>query len=317
MAVLSNVKTWNKTRIAGTGASNAVALRDLFYLLKNHLVSVGFSVVSSCDGTGNYGSTDYWASGANIVNAAAGSNHSWMVLSNSNISSGFQLCVDFASGSSVPRIAYFYISVNGTGFTGGTAVARPTATDEAQLPVLTELWSSYSSGTAPTANIFSSSDQQNYAIFFGPTTVRGMMLFGRAATYTTDWTTPVYALVNSGTAVHANHDTAAEAWTTSIIGGTAITLLLGTLMVGTTRALTSANVAGASGDAGGAWPGTPVWLISNSAAYPGILGYMPDLWWMHNSTTLATGDTFPSGASALQVLIGNFAVGNNGTAFTL
>jgi hypothetical protein len=317
MPEMTNTKTWSKTRLEGAGATNAIANRDLFWKIKDHLKTVGWSVVASSNGVDTYGAADYWTAGTSIVSAAAGSNHSWIVLANSSICVGYQLCIDFSTTTNAPRTCAWYLSTNGTGFTGGSLTARPTAADEALLNVYTGLWTAYSSGVVPSANVFSSSDAQNFAIFLGPTTVRGMWLFGRATLPKTFWTKPGYAMVNSGTAVHGWFNAVTEDWMVTVVDGVPVTILLGTLMYGTTRALESATVAGATGDAGGLWPTFPVWLISNSSSYAGILGTVPDLWWLHSNATLALGDTFPASGTPQQVVIGNFGVGYDGSTLTL
>jgi hypothetical protein len=125
----------------------------------------------------------------------------------------------------------------------------------------------------------------------------------------------------TGSATYSWHNDFTNNWTTTIIENETIRMYLGTIMIGssypTSTALTYAGVAGATGDANGAWPVTPVWLISSSPYYPGILGIIPDLWWLHSNATLALGDTFPADDSKQQVVIGNFGVGNDGYALTL
>lgn len=315
MSEMTNVKTWSKTKVTGTGASNAIANNDLLYNIKTHLKTVGWSVVSSSDGSSNFGASDYWVAGTSIVHAVSGSNHSWIVLSNSSICTGYQLCIDFANATN--NIVYMYVSVNGTGFTGGSLTARPTASDEVQLNINGNTWTSYTSGTSPSANIFTSSDYKATMIYLGPTTVRGCWLFFAPLLAPSWFTKPNVSLVNSGTCVYTNFDSVGEEWLTSNIGGVRVLSLLGTLIIGTTIALTTAGVAGASGDYGGTWPTSPMWILSINSSIPGFLGTVPDVWWLHSNATLALGDLFPGDGSGTQVVIGNFGQGNDGTALSL
>lgn len=285
-----NVKTWSKTRITASGASNDAANRAILVAIKDHLLTRGWSVVRSSNGT-THGAADYWASGSDIVNAVPGSPHSWIVLANSAICSGYQLCID--CGSATVRQGYFYVSVDGTGFTGGGTTARPTAADEAQLNIATNYWTNYSSGTTPSANIWTSSDYSATKIVLGPTSVRGVWWFVRPTESKDWWLKPNLSMVHYGTCVHGDHDSDIELWSTGIVNGQRATFGLGTIMIGTARALTTAGVAGASGDYGGNWPVSPMWVVSNQATVPGLLGFVPDQWWTHSNATLATGDTFP------------------------
>lgn len=68
---------------------------------------------------------DRWLSRTNLVSAAAGSAHSWIVLEQAGLNAGFQVCIDmrFNGGGTVA------VSPS-AGFTGGTTTNRPTATDE-------------------------------------------------------------------------------------------------------------------------------------------------------------------------------------------
>jgi hypothetical protein len=311
---MTNVKTWSKTRITATGGDTNTANRALLVAIKNHLLTRGWSVVRSSNGT-SHGAADYWSSSSDIVNAVAGSPHSWIVLANSAICPGYQLCIDCASAT--VRVAYFYVSVDGTGFTGGGIAARPTAADEAQINVLTNYWTSYSTGTAPSANIWTSSDYSATKIVLGPTTVRGVWWFVKPTEAKDWWLKPNLSMVNSGTCVHSDHSADTQFWSTGIVNGQRTTFGLGTIMIGTTRALTTAGVAGASGDYGGNWPSSPMWAVSNQATMPGLLGFVPDQWWTHSNATLATGDTFPGDGSKAQVVVGNMAFGNDGTDLTL
>lgn len=73
---------------------------------------------------------DRWATDADLVWAAAGTNHSWIVLEQAGIPGApnpFQLCYDLSNGN--PNQGSLIISP-GAGFTGGAINARPTATDE-------------------------------------------------------------------------------------------------------------------------------------------------------------------------------------------
>jgi hypothetical protein len=109
-------------------------------------------VRGSSDGIGNFGNNDNvdrWVSSANLIWAAAASNHSWIVLEQAGIpgaAGNFQVCIDLSNASSVSATVVVSPSV---GFTAGTATARPTAADE-QVIISNTSWGGVS-GNAPCA----------------------------------------------------------------------------------------------------------------------------------------------------------------------
>ena len=82
-----------------------------------------WTVVSSSNGAGNYGSSDLWASTANIVGATAGNNHSWILLRQTTL--GVDLLFDCASVT-YQYYPTVYAAPTGT-FTGGSATAAPSS----------------------------------------------------------------------------------------------------------------------------------------------------------------------------------------------
>lgn len=68
-----------------------------------------------------------WVADTDLVWAAAGTAHSWIVLEFTGMAQNFQLCIDLSNVTA--SSATVVVSWN-AGFTGGTTLARPTATDE-------------------------------------------------------------------------------------------------------------------------------------------------------------------------------------------
>jgi len=105
--------------------------RWLLWNLKRSLVSITntkWTVRRSSDGAGNVSDSDLWAAHDNLIWAAQGSNHSWIVLQNTTI--GCEFLIDLWGGSSNPNCISFWFSNMGFTLTAGTATTRPTATDE-------------------------------------------------------------------------------------------------------------------------------------------------------------------------------------------
>lgn len=145
MALPSLIKTWQfqvNNQVVAQGTSLATG-RLMMRSIKNALTGTGawtdsnggavaqtnpMTVTGSNNGAGTFGNNDNidrWTTDANLVWAAAGVNHSWIVLKFGG--SNVQICIDLNSATNT--VATMVISV-AAGFTGGTATARPTATDE-------------------------------------------------------------------------------------------------------------------------------------------------------------------------------------------
>lgn len=103
---------------------------EAWWLLKEKLVAAGASVKSSSDAT-TYGAGDNLSAGGPYPQSGAGSfanTNAWMVIQFPAVG-GVTREVCFQKTASVGRIVFYYSS-DGTGFSGGTATVRPTATDE-------------------------------------------------------------------------------------------------------------------------------------------------------------------------------------------
>jgi len=131
-------KTWQKLpNLRMSTASNAICHKNFIFFLKAFLCGQyptqsgwtgTYTVVSSSDGAA-FGATDYWAypfDSADIVQATAGSNHSWVVLSRSIGGVTWHIIIDCDRATTY----YFDIVIAKTAPTGGSLTARPTSTDE-------------------------------------------------------------------------------------------------------------------------------------------------------------------------------------------
>jgi len=114
------------THVKSTYAGDAVVLtqyREMLWRVFSFMKTAGATVVSSCDGAGNFGNNDNndrWASSANLIWNSAGSNHSWTVLKFLDR----YWCFDLRSSSSYNAA----ILASDSKFYGGTATARPAST---------------------------------------------------------------------------------------------------------------------------------------------------------------------------------------------
>jgi hypothetical protein len=304
MAEISNSKVWTKTRLTATGSSSQNAHKILFERIYKHLAAnCGWTVVSSSNGVDTAGAGDNITADtpAHIVGGAAGVNHSWVVLQNDHITTGFQVLFDFFMAGATER-ANCDISV--VGFTGGSLQYKPTSTFSYQINTW---WKATSALTTLSANVFNSSDFECTRLFIGPTTVQGYMMFDRPVDPPAWFSSPHLATVSEKTALASDYD-----YLYCIVDGLKVPIYLSVNSL-------IATAVGASGDNDGKWPLHP--MVCYGTGYRvgnvGLYGYCADAWWA--PTQLLTGDTFPGPGNDIktQVVIGNMVLGNDGTALVL
>lgn len=223
----------------------------LMYLIKQSLVGAGawtdstggavasagnWAVRSSCSGAGGGGSfgngdgVDRWTSGGagltNLVWAAAGSNHSWIVLRQTGIAPTFELLIDLSNASAIS--ATITVAFNAGFNLDGTATAAPTvgATDSKVLIANTN-WGG-PNGIAPMAlHVLKSSDGASTRVISLRSSNNGsggwttlFWLFELPKTNIAAWTNPSFAVAlgsltlnpNSGVDSVANLSQAANTW---------------------------------------------------------------------------------------------------------
>lgn len=147
MSAPAKVKTWQQSfnvTITAGGSSN-LTQANLLYQMKQRLVSFAsnpWTVAGSSDaggstvsptGSGAMDGNDRWGGASGVFPAIPGSNgrHTWIVLKQAALGTNYSICLDLPSTGTVTSINS-YVSPS-AGFTGGSATARPTATDEQQF----------------------------------------------------------------------------------------------------------------------------------------------------------------------------------------
>ena len=174
------VKTWQQdfNRNCYDTSDTQGPTRSLLFYIKAFLTGATggatqglWTVYSSCDGSGggdgvgfgNGSGVDYWTTTytkAKLVRAAAGSNHSWIVL-RSGTATPIYLIMDYAAATNDKAVFVW----SKTAPTGGTATARPTAADEAALTAAVALQEL--STTNHRINGLLSTDGSMFVIFSG------------------------------------------------------------------------------------------------------------------------------------------------------
>jgi hypothetical protein len=132
MALPTLTKTWEYDVNIGAITTNA----EVLFQIKNRLVGGGatawttpWTVVSSSDSS-TADNTDRWINSGDVVFHNPGSAHSWIVLQNDAISTGFQIVLEAIRNPGGGQDAWDMRISEAVGFTGGTTTNRPTASDE-------------------------------------------------------------------------------------------------------------------------------------------------------------------------------------------
>jgi hypothetical protein len=136
MAVPTFAKTWQfnvNQNVPATGVASTTS-RNALFLIKAALVAFASNpwlVINSVNGTGSAPiGTDTWLTNSNIIGGAPGSNHSWIQIRQTGIATNFEMVIDCVAANLSTVTVVISPSA---GFTGGSATARPTATDEIVL----------------------------------------------------------------------------------------------------------------------------------------------------------------------------------------
>jgi hypothetical protein len=300
---ITNSKVWTKTRLTATGTSTRNAQNILFERIYKHLAAnCGWTVVSSSNGVDTAGAGDNIGvdNPAHIVAGAEGVNHSWVLLQNDHIATGFQALFNFWSYASGTESVKCEVSL--VGFTGGSLQYKPTSTFSYMVGTW---WKTTSALLTFSANVFNSSDFECTRWFIGPTTVQGYAIFDRPMAAQAWFTKPHVAVISRKLATMADFDAPS-----CVVDSEYVT-------IGTGSPYLFSSTVGASGDNGGSWSVYPMFCYSSASLVVGFFGYLADLWWA--PTPLLTGDTFPGPGNDIktQVVIGNMVLGNDGTALVL
>lgn len=306
-------KTWqfavNQTLLA-LGTTNANSAR-LIRSIKNILKGFG-SHPWTCSGSSNAAGTtgaptgtgamdgvDRWTTDADVNGAGANSRHPWMVLRQTGIATNFEICFDLNSTGSINTMTF--VVSPAAGFTGGSATARPTATDEI-VTITATTWIN-SDDTTRQLHVWQSSDGQctRVMVWCNATTPVMMPLFwifDKPKNPVSGWTNPsifgTYAITAGLAITNANLTSS-----TSILKGLgpsgAMVLRLTGEGAGSTVQIWTASTNGAGNQANeldGTWPFYPIGIYSLTVAMKGRHGELFDLWW--KSFAITDGDNIPT-----------------------
>lgn len=265
--------------------------RAWIWALKERLIDTpaDWSVVNSSDGTNTGG--DRWLTAANLIWAAAASPHSWIVL---EAGDGRQILISLEGASAIGGVWLVAVSVGGL-YTGGTASARPTATDEIILIAASGDNGGRDSGTNGVVfHIWHDDSGENtrIAICTGGV-VSGYLAFETPVDTVDGWANPtanIAITANQGTNVLtvANLFDGASFKARNVAGSGTMDMFMsseGFNSAGGFEGITAAN--GWSGE----WDMWPTGLASNNSGSEGRHGRLADIW--YGSSGVNTGDFYP------------------------
>lgn len=191
--------------------------------------SGNWDVRSSSDGVGGFGNNDgvdRWVTGANLIWAAAGTNHSWIVLRQTGIATNFEVCIDLSNAlSATATIAVSFTAGFGSAALG-TATARPTATDERVL-ISNASWGGPNGNTPQALHVLKTADGSALRVIVTRASNNGsggwtVLFWGFELPVVSNaaWTSPSAAWAFGSSAVNpssgldtvANLSTAANTW---------------------------------------------------------------------------------------------------------
>lgn len=312
MPLPSLVKSYDYTKINQSHTASGTQLTDaqtVMLAFANSLLTLGGSAAWTCPGssngtgTGALDAVNRWASIANLVWASAGSNHGWIVLKQSAIgaSGGLQMCIDLSNANSANFTIVF--SAN-AGFTGGTATARPTATDEkayslswfsGSVSTVLHVWGS-TDGTIVHACVFSA----NVCVwnFHASNPANAISGWSHASVFWSQGN----GNCNLASALYA----AANA--SSVIGSSVCAMFL--TGEASNNVLLEATMSFADDDTS-EWPFGPIGLYTATASHRGRKGTIVDLWW--GSQTAANADNYPADNTRQFVQFGHLIFPWNGS----
>lgn len=330
MALPTLDKSWQHTvsQATGGGATNLADCQDTMYKVKNVLKAFGtlpWTCWGSCDGAGGVGSfgngdlTDRWSATSKLIWAAAGVNHSWIVLAQSGLGSNGSICIDLANAN--PYYAVIVLSPSAgfgaaNGGADGTATARPTASDEIVL-VTAANWGVYQSGTfVMRFHAMQSTDGQCTRVVFCYNNLAcGLWQFDKVKNPLAAWTVPVlgavYGASNSEILTYASFNDVATYPKSKIGAGASPNATFYYTSEGYIAGMVGENIVVADDDSG-EWPICPIGLASISSTHRGARkGMLFDMYW--GPTQLVTGDTYPGDGTRTFAQFGDFVFPWNGS----
>lgn len=295
-------ETWNNLHVSVVGGGDEDERnRELMFKIKDALITGvdqgEWTVVSSSDHI-TADANDNWTVDTDLVWAAAGSAHSWIVLQQAGMGGGsFQFCIDLAYVDTSTEKAFFLVSYS-DGFAGGTTEDRPTANDEQNI-ASNNYWGPSNDVVTKGANILKTeSGKCTRIIISDDGSDSGFWFVEEPKDAKSWWTTPYLGWVSAG--LQPRYVTFQEAsYAKARIDGEEVECYIS--CEGFHSNALPQDILFATSDYNGEWVCCPAGIVSNSTSRRGRIGEIRDWWWI--SDDLNTGDYMPGDASKLFVVI--------------
>ena len=297
--------------------------------------SGNWTVVSCCNGAGGAGSfgnndaTDRWNANTDLIWAAAGSNHSWIVLEQTGITGGpLYLYLDLNNTTGSWRLQAGWST---TLYTNGTATAAPSGANLAlagsvavPYPTATAYaWGGSQTNVGSTIHVMKSADgKASRVIVCRNGWATGLWILDELENASAAWTAPAICNVGGGDSTGAPaSDTSLvqnifanagnQVGLASINGNPALTLMHHEYFGGSSLVTVPTVI----NDMDNAWPMyrmgvyvRPNQAYANTDVTPlvncrGYSGQIRDLWWVQSQ--LGEGDTMPAAATQNFVILGD------------
>lgn len=317
MALPTKEKTWQYRHAAIPGTYYATANAQMFWNAKNAMVNFAsnpWTVWGSCDSV-NYSNgdgADRWGSYSNVVWGYGGASpFSWIVLKQPAL--GTNAAVLLAAYGTSGLYSYWTIVFFPTGpVTGGTTTTRPSAPNECgferygYLGPTDGTWNGYS-------HVMQSTDGEVTRIISCRSGYNcGFWSFEKPKNPIAGWS-PAQVMWCCGS--NSSVDTAtypqlndASDRTFGRIAGSTVNMYMTSEGWGTSSIGEQVTF---PDDDSSEWPLLPVYLACSTVGTRGVKGKLYDLWW--GSTTVLTGDAYPSDGSKTFVQFSDLVVPWDGT----
>jgi hypothetical protein len=284
MAVPSKVKTWQyNLNSVQYGASALLTQQSVALQIKNAMKGFGtqpWTVVGGCNSfTVSFPGADRWSVTSDLVWANAGTAHSWVVLKQTGISGNFSVCFDLVGANTY---AWNMVISPTVGFSGGTTLNRPTASDEI---VITDNFA-IAGNVANIVHAMQSTDGKcTRIVLCDQSYCHGIICFDAIQNPNASLSAPqaVYtSAVQNSAGWSPIHDTLSDHNSGNVLtrhSAANVTLLYGGY--GYNSSYVGLNLAGSCPNSvNGEWPFLPIVYLGTPAAPPyGMVGTAFDMYW--------------------------------------
>lgn len=314
-------KTWqyNVNQAFAMQATITDTSRLIMYAIKTSLTgwaSNPWAVAGSSNGSAaGMDAIDRWTSAGSLIwnTTVSGLGRSWIVLAQTGLGPGYQLCIDLASNGTGDGRAGVIVVSPSAGFTGGSTTARPTATDEMQINA--GAW-----GTQANMNyklhVWQSTDGQcTRLMIYGNNVCSGLAILDRVANPVSGWTLPTVSCWRgesaNATPVNTYFLLTNPNSNSEIFYARGSATMRGTMTLEGHNSAQLASVLTFANELSGEWPMFPIgFYVPNTPSHRGRHGTFYDLWM--GSTSVVTADTYPSDGSMQFVQAGPLVFPWNG-----